>query len=86
MEYLDTRRYRMVEEQLMARGIADARVLSAMNKVPRHMFVNDLLQEQAYDDCALPIGEGQTISQPYMVGMMTGCLGLLGCEKVLGHL
>lgn len=73
----------MVEEQLRARGIKDERVLAAMESVPRHLFVDAHLQDRAYDDSALPIGEGQTISQPYMVALMTELLALKGDEKVL---
>src|SRR5687768_14216509 len=60
-------RLRMVDSQLRARGISDARVLAAMGTVPRERFVPEALRASAYDDCALPIPEGQTISQPYMV-------------------
>jgi protein-L-isoaspartate(D-aspartate) O-methyltransferase len=73
----------MTEDQLKGRGIRDERVLAAMGSVPRHRFVGDNLQDNAYDDCALPIGEGQTISQPYMVAAMTELLELKGNEKVL---
>ena len=73
----------MVKEQLKSRGIRDERVLSAMESVERHRFVTDNLADSAYDDCALPIGEGQTISQPYMVALMTELLELKGDEKVL---
>jgi protein-L-isoaspartate(D-aspartate) O-methyltransferase len=73
----------MVESQLISRGIKDDRVLAAMRKVPRHLFVDESLIDRAYDDHALPIGEGQTISQPYMVAVMTELLGLKGNEKVL---
>lgn len=73
----------MVETQLKARGIVDQRVLAAFLKVPRHLFVPANLQEGAYDDCALPIGQEQTISQPYMVAIMTELLALTGKEKVL---
>lgn len=76
-------RERMVEEQLAARGVTDPRVLDAMRRVPRHMFVEEALEDQAYGDHPLPIGEGQTISQPYIVGKMTELLGLTGTEKVL---
>jgi len=79
----ELKREMMVEEQLKTRGIRDSRVLQAMRKVPRHLFVSDELQERAYDDCALPIGEGQTISQPYMVAIMTELLELQGDETVL---
>ena len=73
----------MVDEQLIPRGIKDNRVLKAMRKVPRHLFVNKEAQGVAYGDYALPIGEGQTISQPYMVGVMTEAMELGGYEKVL---
>lgn len=73
----------MVEEQLVRRGIRDDRVLEAMGSVPRHLFVSDELIESAYFDCALPIGEGQTISQPYMVAVMTELLELKGDERIL---
>ncbi len=73
----------MVETQLAARGIGDARVLEAMRKVPRHMFVDEALRDQSYNDHPLPIGEQQTISQPYIVALMTESLGLSGGEKVL---
>ncbi|MDH5202238.1 MAG: protein-L-isoaspartate(D-aspartate) O-methyltransferase [Nitrospirota bacterium] len=73
----------MVNIQLILRGIKDKRVLNAMRKVPRHLFIDESLQYKAYDDMALPIGEGQTISQPYMVAVMTELLELKGNEKVL---
>ncbi|MBI4847143.1 MAG: protein-L-isoaspartate(D-aspartate) O-methyltransferase [Nitrospirae bacterium] len=73
----------MVEAQLRARGIKDERVLSAMEEIPRHLFVSEDLKEMAYDDRPLPIGEDQTISQPYMVALMTELLRLKGDEKVL---
>jgi protein-L-isoaspartate(D-aspartate) O-methyltransferase len=73
----------MVEEQLVRRGITDARVLDAMRKTPRHRFVEEALRDRAYGDHPLPIGEGQTISQPYMVAAMTQLLRLDGSEKVL---
>lgn len=73
----------MVRTQLIPRGIKDERVLRVMNKVPRHLFVNEPIQYKAYEDMALPIGEGQTISQPYMVAVMTELLELKGTEKVL---
>lgn len=76
-------RDRMIQEQLQARGIEDARVLEAMQQIPRHIFVEDALQEQAYGDFPLPIGCGQTISQPYIVALMTEALELEGHEKVL---
>jgi len=81
--YFERKRQLMVETQLERRGVKDIRVLAAMRKVPRHLFVREEMQERAYDDCALPIGEGQTISQPYMVACMTELLSLKGDEKVL---
>jgi protein-L-isoaspartate(D-aspartate) O-methyltransferase len=76
-------RDRMVTEQIQGRDVADPRVLAAMRKVPRHRFVPDQLREAAYDDHPLPIGEGQTISQPYIVGLMSELLQLTGGERVL---
>jgi len=76
-------REKMVQEQLVARGIKDPRVLQALRKVPRHFFVESALADRAYDDGPLPIGEKQTISQPYMVALMTEALELKGDEKVL---
>jgi len=73
----------MVAEQLVKRGIADPRVLEAMRSVPRHLFVDEALRDRAYGDHPLPIGEGQTISQPFMVARMTELLRLAGREKVL---
>jgi protein-L-isoaspartate(D-aspartate) O-methyltransferase len=73
----------MVEEQLVRRGITDARVLDAMRRISRHVFVEEALRDRAYGDHPLPIGEGQTISQPYMVAAMTQLLKLEGTEKVL---
>ena len=78
-----TSRDRMVFEQLAAKGVRDERVLDAMRRVAREAFVPEHLREAAYSDRALPIGEGQTISQPYMVGAMTEALGLKGDENVL---
>jgi protein-L-isoaspartate(D-aspartate) O-methyltransferase len=74
---------KMVAQQLEARGIKDARVLSAMGEIPRHLFVGASNQSEAYDDNPLPIGKGQTISQPYMVAFMTELLMLQGNERVL---
>jgi protein-L-isoaspartate(D-aspartate) O-methyltransferase len=82
MDYGQLRKL-MVERQLVPRGIADRRVLEAMRKVPRHLFVDEPARGKAYDDSALGIGEDQTISQPYMVAVMTELLGLSGREKVL---
>ncbi len=76
-------RHRMVNEQLIPRGITDQKVLEAMITVPRHCFVEEALEQQAYGDFPLPIGEGQTISQPYIVALMTQALELEGGEKVL---
>ena len=76
-------RRRMVEEQLRARGIHDPHVLRIMEVLPRHLFVDETLVARAYSDHALPIGEEQTISQPYMVALMTQALDLTGEEKVL---
>jgi protein-L-isoaspartate(D-aspartate) O-methyltransferase len=73
----------MVEEQLVARGIKSKAVLDAMRMIPRHLFVDPAMRAQAYGDNALPIGEKQTISQPYMVALMTEALALTGVEKVL---
>lgn len=76
-------RTRMVDEQLRARGINSARVLDAMLKVPRHLFVPDAQRAQAYGDFPLPIGYGQTISQPYIVAFMTQALELEPGHRVL---
>jgi protein-L-isoaspartate(D-aspartate) O-methyltransferase len=73
----------MVSSQIEARGIHDKRVLDAMLKVPRHLFVGEALQDQAYGDFPLPIGEGQTISQPYIVAEMTQALELGKDDRVL---
>lgn len=78
-----TIRDRMVQEQLIPRGISDPRVIDAMREVPRHCFVDDALQSRAYGDFPLPISAGQTISQPYIVALMTEALGLTGSERVL---
>jgi len=76
-------RNRMVEEQLIPRGIFDERVLSAFRKVPRHAFIPDKSLENAYGDFPLPVGEGQTISQPYMVALMTQYLDLKPGDRAL---
>ena len=76
-------RKQMVERQIVAQGVKDARLIAAMKKVPRHLFVPEALQYQAYEDHPLPIGDGQTISQPYMVALMTEALELKGGERVL---
>ena len=79
----DDMRRRMVERQIAARGITGELVLEAMRKVPRHEFVPAHLRAHAYDDGPLPIGEGQTISQPYIVALMTAALDLAGGDRVL---
>jgi len=76
-------RNEMVNTQLLPRGISDQRVLEAFRKVPRDEFIPESMRASAYDDAALPIGIGQTISQPYMVAIMTELLKLKGNEKVL---
>src|SRR6516165_11566871 len=73
----------MVTLQLEARGIRDPRVLAAMREVPRHQFVSEEQVELAYEDCALPIGEGQTISQPYVVAWMLEALALRAGDRAL---
>jgi protein-L-isoaspartate(D-aspartate) O-methyltransferase len=84
----DTTRYRqarerMVQSQIRSRGVSDKKVLNAMSEIPRHRFVPKALDSQAYKDHPLPIGEGQTISQPYIVALMTESLKLEGHERVL---
>jgi len=76
-------RNKMVEEQIIARGITDEKVLRAMRKIPRHYFIPENNRRYAYEDEPVPIGYGQTISQPYIVALMTECLKLKGVEKVL---
>jgi len=76
-------RKRMVEEQLVRRGISDERVLRAFRKIPRHEFVTPEVRQASYEDHPLPIGEAQTISQPYMVALMTEALALNRNERVL---
>ena len=73
----------MVDDQLVPRGLKDERVLETMRKVPRHLFVQEAHRSRAYEDYPLPIGEEQTISQPYMVALMTEALRLSGEESVL---
>lgn len=73
----------MIEKQLVARGIKDDRVLAAFNETERHNFVDNGFEQKAYDDSALPISSGQTISQPFMVAYMTEKLQLNGSEKIL---
>lgn len=79
----ESNRQRMVEEQFVRRDITDQRVLEAMRKVPRHIFVPEEHRHLAYSDCPLPIGQNQTISQPYIVALMTQMLALKGDEAVL---
>jgi len=76
-------RLRMVKTQIVARGIRDARVIQAMEEVPRHRFVPAALTARAYEDCALPIGHRQTISQPYIVALVLELARLRGSERVL---
>jgi protein-L-isoaspartate(D-aspartate) O-methyltransferase len=76
-------RERMVRTHLMARGIQDEVVLKAMSRIPREAFIPEALRDRAYDDTPLPIGDGQTISQPYIVALMTQTLELAGGEKIL---
>lgn len=82
-DYFAIARRRMVEHQLAARGIRDERVLKIMGELPRHIFVDEALQNQSYGDYPLGIGEGQTISQPYTVALMSQTLELRGKERVL---
>lgn len=82
-ERLAIERERMVAHQIKLRGVRDSRVLEAMRAIPRHRFVDPEYQEYAYEDGPLPIGSGQTISQPYIVALMTELLKLTGSEKVL---
>jgi len=80
---LAAERQRMVDEQIARRGIRDQRVLAAMRKIERHRFVSEAQRSGAYEDHPLPVGEGQTISQPYIVALMTEALALQGDERVL---
>ena len=73
----------MVDRQLRGRDVVDERVLAAMERVPRELFIPEELRDRAYDDAALPIGGGQTISQPYMVARICEALALKGAERVL---
>jgi protein-L-isoaspartate(D-aspartate) O-methyltransferase len=82
MKY-DRQREEMVSSQIEARGITDLKVLAALRKVPRHLFVSEALRDQAYGDFPLPIGEQQTISQPYIVAEMTQALQLSAEDRVL---
>ncbi|MBU0599257.1 protein-L-isoaspartate(D-aspartate) O-methyltransferase [bacterium] len=80
---LKEKRELMVKNQIVARGIKDPKVIKAILKVERHKFVDEYMQDKAYEDYPLPVGFDQTISQPYMVALMTQCLELKGDEKVL---
>jgi protein-L-isoaspartate(D-aspartate) O-methyltransferase len=73
----------MVDSQIRSRGICDTRLLKIMETLPRHLFIDEALRDQAYNDNPLPIDDGQTISQPYIVALMTEALALEGTEKVL---
>jgi protein-L-isoaspartate(D-aspartate) O-methyltransferase len=79
----DRRREEMVRRQIEARGVRDSKVLAAMRKVPRHLFVSEALRHKAYEDYPLPIGEQQTISQPFIVAEMTQALDLTADDRVL---
>lgn len=79
----EKKRLLMVERDILSRGIKDSRVIEAMRKIPRHFFVDDGLRDKAYNDYPLPIGEGQTISQPYVVALMTEALQLKPSDRVL---
>jgi len=83
VERFQKQRMKMVDGQLRARGIVDLRVLKAMEKIPRHLFIDEGLVEQAYNDNPLPIDHQQTISQPYIVALMSEAMELAGKEKVL---
>ncbi len=83
MDRYTKQRKKMVDSQIRSRGIRDERVMRAMEKIPRHLFIDEGLIDQAYSDGPLPIGEKQTISQPYIVAIMTEALELKGPEKVL---
>ena len=82
-DYFQAERERMVRTQLAERGIREVRVLDAMSRVPRHEFVPETLRQEAYEDHPLPIGEGQTISQPYIVAAMLEHLALQATDRVL---
>lgn len=83
MEMYERERRRMVDRQIMQRGLKDPRLLAAFESVPRHLFVPEDRRYAAYDDGPLPIGHSQTISQPYIVALMTSMLNLNGDERVL---
>ena len=83
MNAYDNKRQYMVETQIIARGIKDKMVIDALRKIPRHLFLDEALWPQAYEDHAMPIGEKQTISQPYIVAFMTEALQVTDKQKVL---
>jgi len=83
MDEYERQRSRMVNRQILRRGLKDPRLLAAFESVPRHLFVPERYHDAAYDDGPLPIGHSQTISQPYIVALMTALLGLDGDERVL---
>jgi len=83
MDAYNSKRQHMVDTQIIPRGIKDQRVINAMRKIPRHLFLDEAFWPQAYEDHPLPIGEKQTISQPYIVAIMTEALQLTGTETVL---
>jgi protein-L-isoaspartate(D-aspartate) O-methyltransferase len=82
-EYFEQFRKKMVEHQIAARGVSGRRVLEAMHRVPRHLFIPESIRDRAYDDSPLPIGDGQTISQPYMVAWMTELLEVEEDDTIL---
>ncbi|MBA4396454.1 MAG: protein-L-isoaspartate O-methyltransferase [Syntrophus sp. (in: bacteria)] len=83
MDRYAKQRMKMVDTQIRARGVKDERLLKVMQTIPRHLFVEEAMMDQAYNDNPLPIGEKQTISQPYIVALMTEAMSLTGKEKVL---
>jgi protein-L-isoaspartate(D-aspartate) O-methyltransferase len=83
MDRYAKQRLRMVDTQIRARGVKDPQVLKVMEAIPRHLFLEEAMMDQAYNDNPLPIGEKQTISQPYIVALMTEAMILTGREKVL---
>src|SRR6266404_8867324 len=82
-DFLGQARHEMVEKQIRKRHVNDSRVLECLERIPRHEFIPTELRDRAYEDVPLPIGEGQTISQPYIVAAMTAALRLEGNERVL---
>jgi protein-L-isoaspartate(D-aspartate) O-methyltransferase len=83
MDRYTKQRMKMVDTQIRARGVKDVHLLKVMQTIPRHLFVEEAMMDQAYNDNPLPIGEKQTISQPYIVALMTEAMSLTGKEKVL---